>query len=352
MKIRIAIVENDKNYMERILDGFSEKYSDKLEIYAYSSLEQLENDINSKTDVYLISDEYTFDKKKFPSNSIVVYFVDSKEIETLHGERTIAKYQTLESIYKAISDVYAEISGIVVKEKHGDGNVNIYLFTSGMGGVGKTTLAVSAAQSLAMKGKKVIYLPLEVFGNSDVYFERNSSGDLGNIIYAIKSKKTNISLKLSGIIQSDFSGVSYISSSENSYDVTSMTKEDIETLINEISALNQYEHIIIDTDAGMGQMIADLSYMATKIIYVTENTKTAVNKEINYVKAMKLLENKNSYSFVSKMCSVINKARRGQNDRPTDMELKCVGAIDSVSADDKQVTEILSKNIILQKIMS
>ena len=352
MKIKVSIVENDKNYVERILDGFSGKYADKLEVYAYSSLEQMKSDEKVVADIYLICDTYSFEKSAFPEHSAVVYFVDSREIDTFRGERTIAKYQKLDDIYKEISDLYADISGIVVKEKHGDNNLQIYLFTSGMGGVGKSVLAVSAAHSLAMKGKKVLYLPFELFGNSDVYFERTKTGDFGKIIYAIKSKKSNIAMKISSIIENNFAGISYISSPENSYDLSSMTKDDIETLISEICSLGQYEYIIMDTDAGMGQMIAELSSMATKIIYVTENISAAVQKEKNYVKAMKLLEHKNSYTILPKMVAIINKARRGQNDRPSDMELSCVGAIDNIAADDRQIIEILAKNMVLQKSLT
>lgn len=352
MKIKVSIVESDKNYLERILDGFSGKYADKLEVYAYSSLEQMQSDKSVVADIYMICDSYSFDKKDFSDKSVVVYFVDSKEIETLRGEKTIAKYQKLDEIYRQISDLYADISGIVVKEKHGDGNLQIYLFTSGMGGVGKTTLAVGAAHNLAMKGKRVLYIPLEVYGNSDVHFERTKNGDLGNVIYSIKSKKSNLSLKLSTIIESNFAGVAYISSPQNSYDVGSLTKEDIEILLNEIAALNQYEYVIFDTDAGIGRMLADIAALATRIIYVTESTKTAIYKEINYIKSMKLLEHKNSSTIVSKMVTVANKSKRGQGDRPADIEVACVGAIDAVPADDKQLVEILSKNTVLQKALA
>ena len=351
MKIKVSIVENDKNYLERILDGFAGRYTDKLEVYAYSTLEQLKNDEKVVADIYLISDSYSFEKKTFPEHSEVVYFVDSTEIDTLRGQKTIAKYQKLEDIYKQISALYTEISGIEIREKHGDNNMHIYLFTSGMGGVGKSVLAVSAAHSLAMKGKKVLYLPFELFGNSDVYFERCKTGDLGNIIYAIKSKKSNISLKLSSIIENDFAGVSYISSPENSYDIGSMTKEDIDVLIKEICALGQYEYIIVDADAGMGQMLGELSSIASRIIYVTEKTNVALKKEKNYVKTMKLLENRNSYTIVPKMIAIVNKASKGQNDRPSDMELSCVGFIENIMADEKQIIEMLANNAVLQKAL-
>ncbi len=36
MKIRIAILEQDKNYLQRLLSAFETKYEDKIEMYSFT----------------------------------------------------------------------------------------------------------------------------------------------------------------------------------------------------------------------------------------------------------------------------------------------------------------------------
>lgn len=39
MKIKLAIIEKDKNYLNRIISVFNTKYSDKFEIYSFTEIE-------------------------------------------------------------------------------------------------------------------------------------------------------------------------------------------------------------------------------------------------------------------------------------------------------------------------
>lgn len=352
MKIKVSIVESDKNYLERIIDAISVKYADKLDVYAYTSLEELKNDEKEYADVYLISDRYVFERREFSEKSILIYFVESKVIERVRGERAISKYQKPDDIYKEIFDLYAENAGIVVKESHSESNTQIYVFASATGGCGKTTLAVSTAYKMAMKGKKVLFASLEVFGSTDVFFERSKTGDLGNIIYNIKSKKNNISMKAESMIVQDFSGISYISSAENPYDIVSMTKEDMEIFINEIVALNRYEYIILDTDIGLGELLAEVLYAATKIVYITENNKSSEYKQNIFLRTMHLYEHRDSKPIISKIVKIINKSKKGQKSVNSSDEVICIGDVEFTVAEEGQLIEILSKSQALEKLFS
>lgn len=351
MKIKVSLIESDKDYLERILDGFTGKYGDKLDICVYTSLEQCKNDKNNKADIYLVSDRYTFEKKDFPVGSEVVYFVESKEISSIQGEKTIAKYQKLDDIYKEVADLFADISGIVIKEKSMQGDVKIYAFTAGSGGCGKTTLSVSTALKLAMKGQRVVYVSFEAFGNTDVYFERNQNGDLGNIIYSIKSKKNNIGVKIGSVISKDFSGVSYISSPENSFDIASMNVEDIETLISEISTSGQFDCIVIDMDVMSEEKMNAVFSCATNIICVTEECKTAIEKMGNFIKMLHLCESKYSSRILEKTVSICNKTKRMQNTVNSSSEIRCVGSITFISEDERRIVDQISKSDILDSIL-
>ena len=39
MKIKLALLDSDQNYLNRIVTAFNIKYADKLEIYSFTKLE-------------------------------------------------------------------------------------------------------------------------------------------------------------------------------------------------------------------------------------------------------------------------------------------------------------------------
>ena len=64
MKIKLAILENDSSYLNRINSVFMSKYSDKLEIYSFTDKDVAIKSINdTKINVFLVSDK--FEVKQF-----------------------------------------------------------------------------------------------------------------------------------------------------------------------------------------------------------------------------------------------------------------------------------------------
>lgn len=343
MKIKLVLVDNDKEYVDRLLSCILSDYEDKIEVLAYTSPEWLMADKYVKGDVYLISQEYIFDKNDFPLGCGIAYFTHSNEIQSYHGEKAIAKYQRLNDIYTEILNLYTESSGIVVKECENSSKMSIYIVTSGTGGCGKTTISVGIAQYLAMQGKEVLYISLESLGSTDVHFPRGKQGDLGDIIYMLKSKKSNISIKLNSIIQKDFMGVYYISSPENSYDMESITKDDIKELIDEIHALGIYDCLILDTDSKIDEKYIELLLKSERIIYVDTDSKAAGYKRRNFINTIKNYEHKYSEGLMTKVVGVMNKADMG-NQTECENEIKYAGSIGLMRGTDKQLVQSISKS--------
>lgn len=343
MKIKLVLVDSDKQYVDRLLNSIVSDYEDKIEVLAYTSPEQLMEDKHARGDVYLISSEYMFDKNDFPAGCGIAYFTESKEIKSFHGEKAIAKYQRLNDIYTQVLNLYAESSGIVMDDHKNNGQISIYIITSGVGGAGKTTISVGIAQYLAMQGKKVLYISLEALGNTDVHFVRGTQGDLGDIIYMLKSKKNNISLKLKSIIQKDFMDVYYISSSENPYDLESFTQDDVKALIDEIQALDGYDCLVLDTDSSIDEKYIELLLKAEKIVYVDVDSRAAIYKRQNFITTMLMYEHKYSESIVGRVVGIMNKAERGKLPERED-EIKQVGSIGLMRGSDKQLVQSISKS--------
>ena len=58
MKIRVAILDKDENYKNRILSVFQVKYAEKIELYIFSKTDQLKAALEQKKlDMVLVDEE-------------------------------------------------------------------------------------------------------------------------------------------------------------------------------------------------------------------------------------------------------------------------------------------------------
>ena len=146
MKIRIAILEQDKNYLQRLLSAFETKYEDKIEMYSFTDEKLALNAVkNNKINVFLSGDKFAVTKNQMPEKCGFGYLVDTPDIETLNDEKAICKFQKIDLIYKEIVSLYSE--NVLDKIKNYDeGSARIIAFTSPSGGTGASTMAVASAR--------------------------------------------------------------------------------------------------------------------------------------------------------------------------------------------------------------
>ena len=101
MRIKLALLENDANYLNRIVTVFSTKYADNFEIYSFTddqvALSSLDN---AKIDVLVASDVFDIDVSKLPNRCGFAYFVDSLDINMKNDQRAICKFQKADLIYR------------------------------------------------------------------------------------------------------------------------------------------------------------------------------------------------------------------------------------------------------------
>ena len=127
MKIKLAILESDKTYLETLVSAFSIKYSDKLEIYSFTNLEVAVNTVvSNRVDVFLVHESFEIDRKTLPTRCAFAYLVDSIGVDSVKNEVAISKFQKADLIYKQILSLFSEnnysITGLHVDD-HEDAKV-------------------------------------------------------------------------------------------------------------------------------------------------------------------------------------------------------------------------------------
>lgn len=152
MILKIAIADANTEYAEKILSVL-EGY-DNLNLSLYTDKAALELALTSKQFDILLFDSSVYDGQvETNKTSLTVMLLDEEAgvPETCQSFKKIKKYQRISHIYQQILELYAEVCGDAGNVV-GRGKAATIAFFSPVGGVGKTTLALTAATKLAIAG--------------------------------------------------------------------------------------------------------------------------------------------------------------------------------------------------------
>lgn len=308
MKIKLAILEKDKSYLSRIVSVFGTKYADKFEIYSFTDQEVAMANLNAvKIDVLVASDSFDIDVSKLPVRCGFAYFVDSADIDMVNEQRAICKFQKADLIYKQILSVYSDKASSITGFKLNSDEGKVILFCSPSGGVGCSTAAASCAKYIASKGYKTLYLNLEKFGSSDMFFAGEGQFDMSDIIFALKSKKANIHLKLESCVKQDVSGVNFYSQPKVALDMMELSMDEILRLMSEIQLLGQYKYIIIDADFALNKEMLRLYRQAQEIVLVGDGSAISNNKLNRAYGALSIIDQNADVPLINRMWFMYNK---------------------------------------------
>lgn len=308
MKIKLAILEKDRSYLTRMVSTFGTKYSDKFEIYSFTDPAVAMANLNSaKIDVLLASDSFDINVKDLPNRCGFAYLVDSADIGMLNDQRAICKFQKADLIYKQILSVYSEKASSITGFKMNSDESAVIAFCSPAGGVGSSTMAAACAIHFASQGKKTLYLNLEKFGSADLFFSGDGQFDMSDIIFALKSKKANLHLKLESCVKQDPRGVYFYSQPKIALDMLELNLEEVQRLLNELKVTGDYEYIILDLDFSLAKDALKFYHQAQAVVLVSDGSTNANTKVERAFTALATMEQNADAPLTSRICLVYNR---------------------------------------------
>ncbi len=309
MKIKLAILEQDERYLTRMISTFSTKYADKFEIYSFTELKTAMATLDSeKIDVFVVSHVFDIDVTTLPSRSGFAYFVDSMDVDMVNSQKAICKFQKAELIYKQILNIYSEKAGSLFGLRSEDGeNAHVILFDSVSGGAGASSMAAACALHFAAKQKRVLYLNLERFGSSDIFFSGEGQFDISDVIYALKSRKVNFALKLESYVKQDPRGVFFYSKPKLALDMLELNPDEMIRLISELKNSGAYDYVIIDADFRMDKNFLPVCRQLPAIIWVSDGSDLSNTKICRAYKALLTLERDEEMPLFNRIALIYNK---------------------------------------------
>lgn len=306
MKIKLAILDRDARYLTRIEKAFGSKYEDKFEIYSFTDMDAALNALDpSRIEVLLSSDSFEIDTEKLPKRCGFAYLVDAQDVITFRDERAICKFQRADLFYKQILMVYSENAERIGFRMAGEGS-RIILFTGAGGGVGASTMAAACALHFADQKKKVLYLNLEQFGTADLFFQGEGQFDMSDVIFALKSKKPNLSIKLEGSVRKDPRDVYFYAASKIALDMMELDAEDVHNLLAALSRAD-YDYIIIDADFSLDKEMLKIYREAHAVVLVGNGTESSNTKTERALAALRTMEHNADVPLTKRISFLYNK---------------------------------------------
>ena len=297
MKIKLLIASDDTDYCDHISNYFLDNYSDTINVNVRTSLEALPINLAEKKYDAALVEACLFDSYDFSGVTMPMILSDER-FETIDNAVSIKKYQRISSIYSTILQEYAKVSKSTVG--HGVNKANISAIWSPTGGVGKTSVALALASSAALKGKKTIYLNLELFSSTSAFFE-TSGKSISVLFEMLESKEGNVESLIQSLLHRDpVNNILYFCCPNNNDDMNILSSDNVSSLITVCSGF--CDELIIDMSCLCDERSLRTFELADNIFLVTDRTS------VSAVKLERFINHNNVYSrFAEKMIFIANK---------------------------------------------
>lgn len=214
-----------------------------------------------------------------------------------------------------MKDQATELRKLVTDHQHlnlensNDHYIKIYSVVSGKGGVGKTNISVNLAIKLRQCGKKVLILDADMgMSNVDIIIGIEPKYDLFDFIIG------HVSLK--DIITAGPVGVDFISGGSGLFSLENLDYTKQQFFIEELSALGEYDVLIIDNGAGISKESLTFITFSHEVILVTTPEPTAITDGYRVLKAI------STYKLKDKVKIIVNMIDREVNGEITFEKLR------------------------------
>lgn len=330
MRIKLAILHSDAVYLNRLVSILSAKYHERLALYSFTEQETaMEAVAREKIDVFLADDVFGIPTEELPEKCGFAYFVDSPEVDTFKGAPAICQFQRAELIYKQILGVFSDALGETSVRNLYSGSAKVLIFSSPCGGTGTSSLAAACAVHYANAGKRCVYLNLEDYGSADEYFSGEGAFSISDVIYAVKSRRGSLTVKLESCLKRDPSGVLYFSGPKVALDMMELNAEDRKELVSALVDSGICDCVLVDMPFDLEKETRGIYALAHVLVWVCDGRSVSIRKTDRAFEALRLLEQNGSNMLWERVCLLQNKLS-GETAAPVPEGLRKAGGVSRI----------------------
>lgn len=308
MQIRLVIGVQDDRYLNRLVTYLERNYMDKLEIFSFSKPELLRDYFShGGADVILADETFGLTAEELRGYGRAAFLADTGNSTDSDGIRRIVKYKKPELIYKDILDLYAEGGRRQSFRSGNDQSGQMILVTGFSGGTGASTFAAALAKMYASRGRKVLYVNLETAGMSSDFFSGNGDYHFEDVIFALKSQRTDVRLKMESAMRRDASGVSFFAPCTNAMYMLELNHEDTMKILSTVASGIGYDYVVFDMNFHLDQKFVEIMGFMDRIILVQDGAETSNSKFCRTMEALRIIEEQSKQDVIGNMQLLYNR---------------------------------------------
>lgn len=226
---------------------------------------------------------------------------------------------------------------------HKESTTRVYAITSGKGGVGKTAVVANTATAMAKAGKKVLILDADLgLANIDVVFGIAPRFNLNHFFAGDQD--------LSSIIIEGPHGIKILPAGSGVQNFTRLSSSQKLKLLDGLDHMhNDFEYVLIDTEAGISENVTYFNTAAQEILVVTTPDPTAITDAYALMKLLSTQYHEKRFNLVvnqiqheNEALDVYRKLTMVSN-RYLDISIDFLGSIPA----DRQMTEAIRKQKVI-----
>jgi len=226
------------------------------------------------------------------------------------------------------------------------GTTRVFSITSGKGGVGKTAVVANIAVVLAQKGKRVLILDADLgLANIDVVFGLAPAYNLNHFFSGDQ--------ELTDILVEGPLGIRILPAGSGVQRFTRLDSGQKLRLLEALDAMhNDFDYVLIDTEAGISENVTYFNTAAQEILVVTTPEPTAIT---DAYALMKLLSNQYHEKHFNLIVNFINSEEEALDvyrkltmvaNRYLDISIDYLGSIPR----DKQMVEAIRRQQVMVQL--
>ena len=171
-------------------------------------------------------------------------------------------------------------------------NPVIVSIASGKGGVGKTFITANIATSFAMDGKRVLVVDCDLgLANIDVLLGISPRFTLQDIVFGDRSVRD--------VVISTTAGFDLIPATSGVKEMAQLLYEKIQLMKSTLESIcDEYDCVILDTGAGISEVVLQFNLFAPKNIIVLNKEPTALTDAYAVIKLMHQRFGRHSFGII------------------------------------------------------
>ena len=242
---QLAICDSDREYLKMLQAYLQKKNPADFEILIFDTVQKaLEASCEEGFEILLLG-EKTYDTSVIKINAAKVFILQEDGLSGITGYSRIAKYQSMEKLIAQVLEEFALDDSCNSVDRCGRNKTTLISFYAPDRHKGQSVAALGAAQVLADKGYKVLYLNLLPFTGFEELLGISYEADVTDFMYFVLNHADKLLYKLDGMKRM-IHGVGYLPPALDYRDLMQIGDRDWERVVDTLLYSSDYTHIVVD----------------------------------------------------------------------------------------------------------